>query len=293
MTLDEVRASLRRTSGTDVTLTAPRSLTRFTDNARVAERYRRGRVLLAGDAAHVHAPFGGQGLNLGVQDAVNLGWKLAATILGWAPPELLDSYDRERRPVADSVLRSVRTAVALLDPDPRLTAVQEFFDELHQLEPVRRHMHAKTAMVDLQYPVGESDEHHRLLGRAPRGIEVRIRDQRVELARVARAGRGMLLVPPGAKATLAAAEPWSDRIDSLATEIVSHADEVDADIVGLLMRPDGHAVWVGRHDDSDKRAAVEAALVRWYGAPQARRPVPNADGRRFVRPRRGRLADHA
>jgi 2-polyprenyl-6-methoxyphenol hydroxylase-like FAD-dependent oxidoreductase len=266
VTLDEVQTSLRRTSGTDVTLCEPRSLTRFTDNARVAEGYRRGRVLLAGDAAHVHAPFGGQGLNLGVQDAVNLGWKLAATVRGWAPPGLLDSYDGERRPVAHEVLRNVRTAVALMDPEPRMTAVQELFDELRGLEPVRRHLHAKTAMVDLRYPAGGGAEQDEVLGRAPRDVEVRAGDDRMDLARVARAGRGLLLLAPRKGAALVAlAEPWSDRIDTVAVEI-SWRSEKGVD--GLLLRPDGHAIWVGRGGaSSDERDALHAATEGWYGAP--------------------------
>jgi 2-polyprenyl-6-methoxyphenol hydroxylase-like FAD-dependent oxidoreductase len=130
VTIEEVQGSLRRVSGADVTITAMKTATRFTDNARQATTYRLGRVLLAGDAAHVHSPFGGQGLNLGILDAVNLGWKLAAVVRGRAPAELLDTYTSERHPIAARVLANTRAQAALMRPDDLTTPLREIVAEL-------------------------------------------------------------------------------------------------------------------------------------------------------------------
>ena len=130
VTAAELQASLRNVAGTEVTVTAVRSATRFTDNARQASTYRIGRVLLAGDAAHVHSPFSGQGLNLGLGDAMNLGWKLAAVIAGWAPETLLDTYTAERHPIGAWVLDWTRGQVAMMRPDPRSRALGAVVDDL-------------------------------------------------------------------------------------------------------------------------------------------------------------------
>ena len=130
ITAEELQASIRNVSGTEVVVTGVKTATRFTDNARQATTYRLGRVLLAGDAAHVHSPFGGQGLNLGIGDAANLGWKLAATVLGWAPEGLLDTYTTERHPIGAWVLDWTRAQVALMRPDPRARALREVVTDL-------------------------------------------------------------------------------------------------------------------------------------------------------------------
>lgn len=240
VTRDEVEASLRRTTGTEVTLTGVTSLTRFTDNERLAGTYRRGRLFLAGDAAHVHAPFGGQGLNLGIQDALNLGWKLAGAIHGWAPAPLLDSYTSERRPVAARVLETVRAAVTMLDPRPGPAAVWELFEELRELTAVRRHMHERTAMLRVRYDVAPGGTGESLLGTAPRG-----------LSGVLRPGRGALLAGRDAGPIIAEAQRWRDRID-----IVGSADRT------LLLRPDGFVVWDA---GAEHPGPIIEALHRWYG----------------------------
>lgn len=275
VTLGEVQASLRRTSATDVTLTGACTLTRFTDNARLAETYRRGRVLLAGDAAHVHAPFGGQGLNLGVQDAVNLGWKLAATLRGWAPAGLLDSYERERRPIAEQVLRNVQAAITLMDPDARMTPVHELFGELRGLDVVRRYMHEKTAMTRLRYAVDAPGADHPLLGRAPRGLRVSTANGTVDLSRVARSGCGLLLVLSDAgHRACAVAEPWRDRVDVVCASAARSPEDIgeptDAgELAALLLRPDGHTAWVRDDDGTDHPSALVDALECVFGPPAA------------------------
>ena len=269
VTLEEVAASLRRTSGRDVRLTGAKSLTRFTDNERLATTYRSGRLLLAGDAAHVHAPFGGYGLNLGVQDAVNLGWKLAAVLHGWAGPDLLDTYTAERRPVAARMQRTARGSVTLLDPAHE--AAWELFRELQRLGEARRYMHEKTAMVHVRYDIGDPiGAPHPLLGRTPRDLELRDprgRDGRRPLSQVMRAGRGLLLTFAGADpATAEAAAPWRDRVDHRVAEVHPESAEADlfAAVRALLLRPDGFVVWVDAAVPDDG-GTLRAALRRWYG----------------------------
>ena len=296
VTLAEVQASLRRTSGTEVTLTEPRSLTRFTDNARLAEAYRRGRVLLAGDAAHVHAPFGGQGLNLGMQDAVNLGWKLAAAVRGGAPARLLDSYEQERRPVAEEVLRNVRAATALLNPDERMTPLHDLFAELRGIEEVRRHMHRKTAMVDLRYPTQAA---HPLPGRAPVGLRVQTGGGALDVSRVARAGRGLVLdlsrAGCAAGRVAAAGDHRVDAVTAPAAPAPEGVDAADADgLAALLLRPDGHVAWVQDTDGREHPAPLRDVLARTFGPPadhpQSRGKEGPDDRHRAPRsPARGRL----
>src|SRR6185437_3569831 len=176
----------------------------FGDGTRQAERYRVGRVLLAGDAAHTHPPVGGQGLNLGVQDAFNLGWKLAATINGWAPGGLLDSYHTERHPVAADVLETTRANMLLLDTDPGPQAVRKLVSDLMDFDDVNRFLVEKLTAISVRYDVGQG---HDLLGR-------RLRDVKLTQGRLyarMRTGRGLLLDQTG---RLTAAG-WEDRVDRI------------------------------------------------------------------------------
>lgn len=168
-TLDEFRQRLRAYAGTDFGVHSPRWLSRFGDATRQAERYRVGRVLLAGDAAHIHPPTGGQGLNLGVQDAFNLGWKLAAAVNGWAPEGLVDSYHAERHPVAARVLVNTRAQITLLGSDPGPTALRELFSKLMDFEEVNRYVTGMITGVDIRYDFGEG---HDLLGRRMRDVQL-------------------------------------------------------------------------------------------------------------------------
>ena len=154
-TLEEFRTQLRAYAGTDFGVHSPRWLSRFTDATRLAERYRIGRVFLAGDAAHVHPPLGGQGLNLGIQDAFNLGWKLAAEVNGWAPEGLLDSYHTERHPVADDVLNTTRAQSELISPEPGPQAVRRLLTELMDFEDVSRFLIEKVTAIGVRYDFGE------------------------------------------------------------------------------------------------------------------------------------------
>lgn len=243
-TLDEFRQQLRAYAGTDFGVHSPRWLSRFGDATRQAERYRVGRVLLAGDAAHTHPPTGGQGLNLGVQDAFNLGWKLAAVINGWAPEGLLDSYHAERHPVAARVLVNTRAQITLLGSDPGPTALRELFSKLMDFEEVNRYVTGMITAVDVRYDFGEG---HDLLGRRMRDVQLK----RGRLYGLMHEGRGLLLDRTGRLSV----DGWEDRVD----HVVDDAEDLDAPAV--LLRPDGHVAWAGE----DQRELL-GGLAQWFGA---------------------------
>ncbi|GAA1287274.1 hypothetical protein GCM10009634_36420 [Saccharothrix xinjiangensis] len=242
-TLEDVAQRLRAIAGTDFGVHSPRRLSRFGDATRLAERYRVGRVLLAGDAAHVHPPIGGQGLNLGVQDAVNLGWKLAAQVRGWAPGTLLDTYQAERRPVAADVLDNTRAQVELLSAEPGPRAVRRLLAELMDLDEVNRHLIGKITAIDIRYDLGEG---HDLPGRRLPDTDV-AQDRLYDLLH---RGRGLLLDRTGRLT----AGGWSDRVDHLADPTAA------LDVPCLLLRPDGHVAWVG-----DDQQDLDDHPSRWFG----------------------------
>ncbi|PRX51369.1 2-polyprenyl-6-methoxyphenol hydroxylase-like FAD-dependent oxidoreductase [Prauserella shujinwangii] len=261
VTLAEVQASLRRTSGLDVTLSEPESLTRFTDNCRLADHYRLGRVLLAGDAAHVHPPFGGQGLNLGLQDAVNLGWKLALAVKGRAPDSLLDTYHGERRSVAARALHNSRAAVAILDPAERNTPVFDlFFGELMRLPEVKRRLHAMYSMIDLRYP---TDCGHPLAGRAAPDLRLATPAGEVRVNRLFGDGRGVLIDLADDPEVRHAASGWSDRL-RIVTAPTPEGDGFDG-LAAMLVRPDGYVAWASAVGEPREGFARMAA--RWFGSP--------------------------
>ncbi|OEU97134.1 FAD-dependent oxidoreductase [Streptomyces qinglanensis] len=244
--LEEFQQQLRVHAGTDLGVHSPRWLSRFGDATRQAERYRTGRVLLAGDAAHIHPPTGGQGLNLGVQDAFNLGWKLAAEVNGWAPEGLLDSYHAERHPVAAEVLVNARAQMVLLSTEPGPLAVRRLVSELMDFEEVHRYLNEKLTAIGVRYDFGEDG--HALLGWRLRDVELK----RGRLYSLLHGGRGLLLDQTGRLSVAG----WADRVD----HVVDVAEELDAPAV--LLRPDGHVAWAG-----EEQAELLDRLPRWFGAP--------------------------
>ncbi|MEU1646917.1 rifampin monooxygenase [Micromonospora zamorensis] len=243
-TIEEFKRQLLAYAGTDFGVHSPRWLSRFGDATRLAERYRTGRVLLAGDAAHIHPPTGGQGLNLGIQDAFNLGWKLAAAVNGWAPDGLLDSYHTERHPVAADVLNNTRAQMLLLSPEPGPRSVRQLLSELLDFEDVNRYLIEKVTAIGVRYDFGEG---HEMLGRHLR--DVRLKQGR--LYELMRGGRGLLLDQTGRLSVAG----WADRVN----HVVDVSEELD--VPAVLLRPDGHVAWVG-----DDQTELLGQLPRWFGA---------------------------
>ncbi len=243
-TLEEFKQRLREVAGTDFGVHSPRWLSRFGDATRQAERYRVGRVLLAGDAAHIHPPTGGQGLNLGVQDAFNLGWKLAAEVGGWAPEGLLDSYHTERHPVAADVLDNTRAQMELMSLEPGARAVRRLLAELMDFEDVNRYLIEKIIAIGVRYDFGEG---HELLGRRMRDVQLK----RGRLYGLMHGGRGLLLDRTGRLSV----EGWADRVD----HVVDVSEELD--VPAVLLRPDGHVAWAG-----DDQQDLLGRMPRWFGA---------------------------
>jgi 2-polyprenyl-6-methoxyphenol hydroxylase-like FAD-dependent oxidoreductase len=244
-TLEDFKQQLRAIAGTDFGVHSPRWLSRFGDATRLAERYRVGRVLLAGDAAHIHPPTGGQGLNLGVQDAFNLGWKLAAQIRGWAPETLLDTYQTERHPVAEDVLDNTRAQMQLLSTEPGPQAVRRLLTELMDFDEVNRYLIEKITAIGIRYDFGAGPD---LLGRRLRDIDLKQGHLYDQLHR----GRGLVLD----RTERLSVEGWSDRVDLIPDPTAA------LDVPAILLRPDGYVAWIGEHQQD-----LNDHLARWFGKP--------------------------
>jgi 3-(3-hydroxy-phenyl)propionate hydroxylase len=257
----ELREALVAVYGTDFGLRSAGWISRFTDMARQAAAYRDGRVLLAGDAAHVHPPQGGQGLNMGVQDAVNLGWKLAQVVSGTSPESLLDTYHAERHPVGARVLHNTMAAVALASPDDRHQALRDLTAELLRMDEPRRHIAAMIAGLDVHYDLGDA---HPLLGRRMPDLDVHTADGPTRVFSLLHDARPLFLdfAEPG-RFDIA---PWEDRVRSVDAR---HDGEWELPVLGaiapppaVLIRPDGHVAWAGDPTDPE----LPRALATWFGA---------------------------
>ncbi|MEX5298234.1 FAD-dependent monooxygenase [Kocuria sp. CPCC 205292] len=258
--LDDLREALVAVYGTDYGVHSPTWIFRFTDTTRQAASYRAGRVLLAGDAAHVHAPDGGQGLNTGVQDAVNLGWKLGQVVAGTSPESLLDSYHAERHPVAARVLRLTMAQVGLRRPDDRVRAVGETVAELLGMDEPRRRYAATMSGLDIHYDLGAG---HPLLGRRMPDLDLRTAGGPARVFDLLHEARPVLLDlgdPDGVDAG-----PWAERVRLVAAEPAGAWELPALGTVpaptAVLIRPDGHVAWVGEGD----RSGLEEALTAWCG----------------------------
>jgi 2-polyprenyl-6-methoxyphenol hydroxylase-like FAD-dependent oxidoreductase len=258
MSIEDLRASAGRVLGVDLPLEppdgpGPHALRRIDgQNTRLAETYRAGSVFLLGDAAHVHSAMGGPGLNLGLQDTVNLGWKLAAQMNGWAPAGLLDTYESERRPVGERVMMHSLAQQALMAPGPEVGALRTLFGELLTQPEVRRHMAHLLAGSDVRYAV---DDEHALSGRLV--PELTLADGR-PVAELLRDARPVLLDLSGG--TLAATVAgWADRVDLVTGAMV------DEPYAGMLLRPDGYVAWAADAAETADLQRLRAALQRWFG----------------------------
>lgn len=258
MSIDDLRASLHRILGVDVPLEEPRgpgphALRRIDgQNTRQAEHYRAGRVLLLGDAAHVHSAMGGPGLNLGLQDAVNLGWKLAAEVNGWAPAGLLDSYEAERHPVGQRVMMHSMAQSALMAPGAEVAELRTLFTELAALPEVSHYLGRLLAGSDVRYDVGDD---HPLSGYLVPDLTL---DDGRRVASLLHNARPVLLDLCGGAAA-AIAKPWTDRVDTVEGQLAGGP-------ASILVRPDGYVAWATEEFVPGDVSALQAALGRWFGA---------------------------
>jgi 3-(3-hydroxy-phenyl)propionate hydroxylase len=261
-TLGDLSRALINVWGTDYGVHSPAWISRFTDMTRQAASYRKGRVLLAGDAAHVHYPVGGQGLNIGVQDAVNLGWKLAQVVRQTSPESLLDTYHAERHPVAARVLRTNMAQVVLTRSDARIDALRDTMSELLSMDEPRKRFAAKMSGLDVRYDLGDG---HPLLGRRMPDLDLVTADGLLRVFTLLHGARPVLLnlgEPGGPGIT-----PWEDRVQRTDAR---YAGTWELPVLGevtapaaVLIRPDGHVAWVG--DGTD--LGLADALTTWFGPP--------------------------
>ena len=261
-TLKDLREALTLAYGTDFGAHSPTRLSRFTDMTRQAASYRQGRVLLAGDAAHVHPPQGGQGLNVGVQDAMNLGWKLAQVVKGTSPESLLDTYHAERHPVGARVLQNARAQVALASPDDRHLALRDFVAELLSMDEPRKRIAAMMSGLDIHYDLGDG---HPLLGRRMPDLDLVTADRPLRVFSLLHDARPVLLNlgKPGGFDISA----WADRVE-LIEATYDGAWELPvtgavAAPTAMLIRPDGYVAWVGYLTE---RGPTDA-MTTWFGPP--------------------------
>ncbi len=256
ITLDHVQGVLRRVSGIEVTLTALQLAATWTDRAYQASAYRKGRVLLAGDAVHIHSPLGGQGLNLGLGDAMNLGWKLASTIRGDAPAGLIDSYSSERHPVGAQVLDWSRAQVALMRPCRSSRALEAIIRDLIDTRDGATYFAARVWGVSLRYDLGGG---HPLVGRSTPDFELA---DGTRLGELLRNGKGLFLDFDARPSLRALASRWGGRITYIAGDVKDRLG-----LSALLLRPDGFVAWAGEAVVNDEEASVAAS--RWFGEPES------------------------
>jgi len=261
-TLRDLSDALIAAYGTDYGIHSPTSISRFTDMARQAASYRKGRVLLAGDAAHVHYPTGGQGLNIGVQDAVNLGWKLAQVVKKASPESILDTYHAERHPIAACVLRNTMAQVALLRTDERTDALRDIVSELLSMDEPRKRVAAMMSGLDVHYDLGDG---HPLLGRRMPDLDLITANGPLRAFTLLHDARPVLLnlgEPGGFDIT-----PWADRVQLIDAKYVGTWELPAIGAVtapaAVLVRPDGYVAWVG----DVTQVGLADALTTWFGPP--------------------------
>jgi len=260
-TLGDLRQALISVWGTDFGVHSPTWISRFTDMSRQATSYREARVLLAGDAAHVHYPVGGQGLNIGVQDAVNLGWKLGQVVRGTSPDSLLDTYQAERHPVAARVLQTTMAATALTRSDPRIDAVRATIADLLSMDEPRKRVAGMISGLDIHYDLGEG---HPLLGRRMPDLDLVTADGPLRVFSLLHDAGPVLIdfgeldTGPGAgRVQVVDAEP----VDTWELPVLGRVPAPSA----VLVRPDGHVAWVGEGTD----AGLSDALTTWFGSAES------------------------
>jgi 3-(3-hydroxy-phenyl)propionate hydroxylase len=270
VTFEELRASVARIAGTDFGMHSPRWLSHFTDAARQADSFGVGRAFLAGDAAHIHLPAGGQGINMGMQDAFNLGWKLAAVVRGDASDALLDSYHDERHAADADILKICRAQSVLMDPDPRVADLVEIVTRLVGFDDANHYLSMTMSGLDVRYPMPGA---HPLLGRRVPDVDIITRGADKRVFELLRAARPVLLDMSGRADLSGAAAGWVERVDTVAADCPSQVWEVPgagaiSTPAALLIRPDGHVAWASDRDPD--LVALHEALDTWCGPASGR-----------------------
>ncbi|MCX3062140.1 FAD-dependent monooxygenase [Streptomyces beihaiensis] len=261
---EEVSSAWHRLTGQDISGGTPVWLSAFGNPARQVTQYRRGRVLLAGDAAHIHLPAGGQGMNTSVQDAVNLGWKLAATVKGTAPEGLLDTYHEERHPVGRRLLMNTQAQGLLFLSGAEMQPLRDVMSELIAFDNVSRHLAGMVSGLSIRYELGPGD--HPLLGLRIPHVDLDGESGRTSTTELLHPARGVLLDLADNAALRSAAEPWSDRVDVVTATVHGPADQNPLASTGaVLVRPDGHVAWT-----APGPVPPAEALARSFGAPGSR-----------------------
>ncbi|MGF6883578.1 2-polyprenyl-6-methoxyphenol hydroxylase-like FAD-dependent oxidoreductase [Nocardia sp. GAS34] len=279
VTLDELREVMREGLGTDYGLREARWMSRFADGFRQVTEYRRGRVFLAGDAGHTHSPIGGQGLNLGIQDAVNLGWKLAAVLNGGAPDALLDTYHEERHAIAATVLQLTKAQTGLIKPGPQMDALRGVVADMLAVPETCLHLSGILSGLNLRYPLGDS---HPLLGRRMPNLPLTTDNGATDVFGLQHLARPVL-INLGAADLAGTPSAWADRVDYIEARLTGEdlgnrwrlpvfgdMPAVDA----VLVRPDGYVAWVAPSGESFDHDALTGALTRWLGAAHTSAPDP-------------------
>ncbi|MGW0499662.1 FAD-dependent monooxygenase [Streptomyces sp. NPDC003007] len=257
----EVAAGWQRLTGEDISHGEPLWVSAFGDATRLATEYRRGRVLLAGDAAHVHLPAGGLGMNTGIQDAFNLGWKLAAVVRGQAPDALLDTYHDERHAVGSRLLNNTRAQGLLFLGGTEMQPLRDVMGELTEHEVVHRHLAGMVSGLEIRYPTGPGD--HPLLGLRLPDLELADETGPTTVFALLRTGRGLVLDLTDDASVRRSTRPWADRVDVVTAKPAADASVPRVDAV--LVRPDGHVAWAAPGGQEE----LTDALGRWFGAPAA------------------------
>ena len=273
VTLEELRESISRVTDMSVKVGRPIWLSRFNDATRLAAQYRHKRVLLAGDAAHIHFPISGQGMSLGIADAVNLGWKLAAEVQGWAPLSLLDTYHSERHPVGRQVCMNTQAQTALTFPLDRVPPLREMFTNMVRFEDAHRYLVEVVSGLDVCYPMesGQSSnreplraEGHSLLGRRMPDLELITNSGKTTtIGASLHSGRGVIFDLTGGSTDLPEWSGWRDRVDFISSKSCTAFDASS-----VLVRPDGHVAWVSdSRDPEGDRERFQVAISAWFGKP--------------------------
>lgn len=262
LTFAEVADAWQRLTGEDIHHADASWMCALTNATGLAEQYRKGRVLLVGDAAHDHAPLGAQGVSVGLQDAVNLGFKLAAVLRGHAGDELLDTYHSERHPIGEKLMTDVHTMSLLYLSGEEAEPLRAVMRELVRLEPVARHLAGRVSGLHIRYDVGAGSHPQLGLRLAPYQVVERADGSRTKVAELLHSARGVLIVTDGDETVAKTAADWADRVDVVTGTWVPQDTGPAQQLTSVLVRPDGHIVWADP-DGGDLREA----LPRWFGRP--------------------------